>query len=78
MALKMKEKFDKYWGNIDKVNMMLLIAILLDPRFKLRYARLWYADIYEFGKAEELVSRLIVLKLNISCLYKSSLLQEES
>ncbi|XP_077228339.1 zinc finger BED domain-containing protein RICESLEEPER 2-like [Tasmannia lanceolata] len=28
MALKMKEKFDKYWGNIDKINMMLLLADL--------------------------------------------------
>lgn len=31
MAVNMKEKFDKYWGNTDKVNMMLLIAILLEP-----------------------------------------------
>ena len=37
MAMKMKDKFDKYWGNIDKMNMMLLVAVVLDPRYKLMY-----------------------------------------
>lgn len=45
VTIKIKENFDKYWRNVDKINMMLLIAIFLDSRYKSRYVRLCYADI---------------------------------
>ncbi|KAF7835787.1 zinc finger BED domain-containing protein RICESLEEPER 2-like [Senna tora] len=32
MAEKMKNKFDKYWGNIKNVNLIIFIACELDPR----------------------------------------------
>lgn len=67
---KYEKKFDKYWRNIDKVNMMLLIAILLDPWYNLRYVRLCYVDIYEFGKVEELVRRSIEEMKSILEYYK--------
>lgn len=59
MAIKMKEKFDKYWGNIDKVNMMVLIAVLLDPRYKLEYNEFCYAKVYEVGKVKGLIGRIM-------------------
>ncbi|VVA32625.1 PREDICTED: zinc finger BED domain-containing [Prunus dulcis] len=31
IATSIKRKFDKYWGNVDDINKMLLIAIVLDP-----------------------------------------------
>lgn len=40
MAERMKLKFDKYWENIEKpenLNMLLFTAIVLDPRYKMRY-----------------------------------------
>ena len=37
MARKMKKKFDKYWGKVESMNMMMFIAIVLDPRFKFKY-----------------------------------------
>jgi hypothetical protein len=37
MAQKMKAKFDKYWGRIDNVNLMLFVAVVLDPRYKIKY-----------------------------------------
>ena len=61
MARKMKEKFDKYWGNIDKVNMMLLVAVVLDPRFKLKYVKYCYNSIYPSQKVNELVRRITEL-----------------
>ncbi|GFZ00850.1 hypothetical protein Acr_14g0004850 [Actinidia rufa] len=64
MARKMKEKFDKYWGNIDKVNMMLLVAVVLDPRFKLKYVKYCYNSIYPSQKAQmrwKLISQILVL-----------------
>ncbi|KAI5349576.1 hypothetical protein L3X38_002464 [Prunus dulcis] len=32
----MKRKFDKYWGKVD-INKLLLIAIVLDSRYKMEY-----------------------------------------
>lgn len=37
MALKMKVKLDKYWGDGDKINPLLYVAVALDPRYKLRW-----------------------------------------
>lgn len=33
IAKSMKEKFDKYWGRVENINKILLIAIVLDPRY---------------------------------------------
>ncbi|KAI5344302.1 hypothetical protein L3X38_012179 [Prunus dulcis] len=35
MACSMKVKFEKYWGDLDKVNQLLMVALVLDPRYKL-------------------------------------------
>ena len=37
MALGMKEKFKKYWGTPEKMNKMIFIAFVLDPRNKFVY-----------------------------------------
>ncbi|XP_075658834.1 zinc finger BED domain-containing protein RICESLEEPER 2-like [Castanea sativa] len=42
MARDMHEKFDKYWGDIEKLNLMMFVAIVLDPRYKLRFVNFWF------------------------------------
>lgn len=37
MAQQMKLKFDKYWSNVNNINVLMFIALVLDPRCKLRY-----------------------------------------
>nr|KYP37109.1 Putative AC transposase [Cajanus cajan] len=37
MAENMKKKYEKYWGNPDRLNMLLLIALVLHPRYKLKF-----------------------------------------
>ncbi|KAE8663160.1 hypothetical protein F3Y22_tig00113096pilonHSYRG00156 [Hibiscus syriacus] len=37
MAHQMKMKFDKYWANVNNVNVLMFITLVLDPRHKLRY-----------------------------------------
>jgi hypothetical protein len=32
MVIKMKMKYDKYWGDFEKINPLLFVASLLDPR----------------------------------------------
>lgn len=46
MATKMNEKFDKYC-HFDKLNMMLIVAIVLDPRFKMQYVEFCYCSYVE-------------------------------
>ena len=43
MARNMHEKFNKYWGDIEKLNLMMFVAVVLDPRYKLRFVNFWFA-----------------------------------
>ncbi|XP_059444147.1 zinc finger BED domain-containing protein RICESLEEPER 1-like [Corylus avellana] len=43
MALKMKAKFDKYWS---KCSLALAVAVILDPRFKMKLVEYYYSQIY--------------------------------
>lgn len=36
MAVKMKAKFQKYLGSLEDMNQLLLVALVLDPIYKLR------------------------------------------
>ncbi|KAL6585703.1 hypothetical protein OROMI_002347 [Orobanche minor] len=37
MAEKMRKKFQKYYGSLDDINKLLLVALVLDPHYKLKY-----------------------------------------
>ncbi|KAK2653165.1 hypothetical protein Ddye_013021 [Dipteronia dyeriana] len=47
MAMSMKLKFDKYWKSLDQTNNLLIIAVVLDPMYKLAYVK-WRFDAF-FG-----------------------------
>ena len=42
----MKAKFDKYWGDPTKMNLLIFIANVLDPRYKLEYMEFFLNEIY--------------------------------
>lgn len=42
----MKAKFDKYWGATEKMNKMIFIACILDPRFKFDYVAFVLLSMY--------------------------------
>jgi hypothetical protein len=42
MANKMKVKYDKYWGDVEKINPLLFVATLLDPRYKMDALEYWF------------------------------------
>ncbi|KAM3250658.1 hypothetical protein P3L10_004728 [Capsicum annuum] len=48
MTANMKEKFRKYWGTLEKMNKMIFILSVLDPRNKLEYVS--FAIVDKFGK----------------------------
>ncbi|KAL5565226.1 hypothetical protein UlMin_028390 [Ulmus minor] len=39
MVSNMKLKFDKYWGNPENINLLMFLAIVLDPRYKMEYVK---------------------------------------
>ena len=46
MGLSIKSKFDKYWGDPQKMNYLIFIANIIDPRDKLEYMELSLNIIY--------------------------------
>ena len=39
----MRKKYEKYWGEPNKFNILLLIVVVLDPRYKMSYMN-WAID----------------------------------
>ncbi|KAL6191706.1 hypothetical protein ACLB2K_038096 [Fragaria x ananassa] len=67
MTSKMKTKFEKYFGSIDDINQLLLVALVLNPCYKLHYfqhiceTELHYDSFRVKQKSDE--SRDLVFKL---------------
>ncbi|KAL5743686.1 hypothetical protein ACOSP7_026545 [Xanthoceras sorbifolium] len=54
MNSSMKSKFDKYWGKIEDINKLLIIALILDPRYKLDYVKFCFGDMFDDKKTKEM------------------------
>lgn len=57
MAFKMLMKFEKYWVEKEP-NLLLSIALVLDPRYKLKYLEFCYKKIYDDTLATMLTDRV--------------------
>ena len=60
MAMSMKKKYDKYWGNIEKMNLLIFVAVLLDPRCKLGALSFWFKQNFDANsnEAEEMLTKV--------------------
>ncbi|CAI9279607.1 unnamed protein product [Lactuca saligna] len=60
MGDQIRKKFDKYYGDFGKTNVMVLVAVALDPRYKMRFVKFSLRKIYplDFKKVEELYSQV--------------------
>ncbi|XP_075675034.1 zinc finger BED domain-containing protein RICESLEEPER 1-like [Castanea sativa] len=58
MAIEMKKKYDKYWGSMDNINLMLFVAVVLDPRYRLKYVKFWFREWYRKDKGDEMSSKV--------------------
>lgn len=45
----MYTKFDKYWDDMKNINKMLIMVTVFDPRKKMQFANLCFADLYGEG-----------------------------
>ncbi|KAF2308938.1 hypothetical protein GH714_025060 [Hevea brasiliensis] len=59
MGKQMEAKFDKYWGSLDEMNVMLFVAVVLDPRYKLNYIKAKYIICYSKSEFKLLVDRVV-------------------
>jgi hypothetical protein len=54
----MKMKYNKYWGDLDKVNLMLFVAVVLDPRTKLDSLDYWFKEVLSVEQATRMITKL--------------------
>ncbi|XP_023761307.1 zinc finger BED domain-containing protein RICESLEEPER 2-like [Lactuca sativa] len=53
IALAMRVKFDKYFDDVEKINLLLYFSLILDPRNKVKYLVILLEDRYRKEKMEE-------------------------
>ena len=66
-ACRMKEKISKYWENFSNVNYLLHVAIVLDPRYKMKYVKFCFEQVY---KAREVVTKIALVESTFNRLYE--------
>ncbi|XP_031268671.1 zinc finger BED domain-containing protein RICESLEEPER 1-like [Pistacia vera] len=64
-AVRMKGKFDKYWSNVDNINIMLFIAVVLDPRDKLEYVDWVIGESYDAFATDKLKKKVMETLLSL-------------
>ncbi|XP_060672818.1 zinc finger BED domain-containing protein RICESLEEPER 2-like [Ziziphus jujuba] len=72
IANKMMRKFDNYWGKMDDINPLLLIAAVLHPRYKLDYVEYCFGDIYAEDVAGLIAKNLKEILMSLYDWYKAS------
>jgi hypothetical protein len=58
MAIRMKIKYNKYWGDFEKINPLLFVAAVLDPRYKIIILEFWFKSNIGEEKAERIIIKL--------------------
>ena len=58
MVEGMKMKYEKYWRNIEKMNLLLFVAVVLYPRYKMKYIIYWFNKWYAKPKAKSMVEKV--------------------
>ncbi|WOG81885.1 hypothetical protein DCAR_0101041 [Daucus carota subsp. sativus] len=43
----MKEKYDKYWGDVNKMNKLIYVVVVVEPRYKLEFLEFALVEEYE-------------------------------
>ena len=64
----MKKKFDKYWGKIEELNPLLLVTVLLDPRYKEPFLTVCFEMMC--GNSEEATKHTLSVRKILGKLYK--------
>jgi hypothetical protein len=66
MAEKMLMKYNKYYGDLDRVNVLMFVVVILDPWTKLGSLEYWFKDVLSDEQCTKMVKNL---KHNLQKLY---------
>ncbi|KAL5546582.1 hypothetical protein UlMin_029300 [Ulmus minor] len=69
MVSNMKKKFDKYWGNLDNTNLLLYVAAVLDPRYKLGYITYCLGCFYDAQTVSNFILKVQTLLRTLYAFY---------
>lgn len=58
MAESMKRKCDKYWGRVDRINLMLFVAVVADPQYKFKYIKFWFKNLYDGEQVDDMIANV--------------------
>ncbi|TXG70006.1 hypothetical protein EZV62_004941 [Acer yangbiense] len=58
IAMSMQQKFIKYWGGLEKTNNLLILTVVLDPRYKFGYMKFRFDSIYGVEESQSMISKL--------------------
>ncbi|KAL1197836.1 Zinc finger BED domain-containing protein RICESLEEPER 2 [Cardamine amara subsp. amara] len=61
MAIRMKVKFDKYWGDMDNMNFVIFLACVIDPRYKMKYVSWLIRESY----GGDSIAGALIVKINL-------------
>ncbi|XP_062099949.1 zinc finger BED domain-containing protein RICESLEEPER 2-like [Humulus lupulus] len=78
MAGSMQLKFDKYWGNVEKINLLQYIASILDPRFKLDVVLNSFRYLYDPILAEKMIKKVENMMTTLYAFYKGTVMTPSS
>ncbi|XP_038890289.1 zinc finger BED domain-containing protein RICESLEEPER 1-like [Benincasa hispida] len=59
MTTKIQEKFDKYWGKKDRINLFLYVAFILDPRYKMKFFLYCLNQLFDVDVAKAVGSKVV-------------------
>ena len=65
MARGMQDKFNKYWGDVEKINELLIVAAIIDPRYKLKLLRICFKTYGDPTFTEEMCARSVQTLRNL-------------
>ena len=68
MASRMKEKFDKYWGDVRKMNKLIYFATILDPRHKIAFVQFSFIRLYGNSDGELMTN---IVRESVYAMYDS-------
>lgn len=67
----MQTKFEKYWGEGEKTNPLLYVAVVLDPQKQIRFLKFSFSEIYGNAVAEVMVDKVKDLLYKLYNFYSS-------
>lgn len=71
MATNVKTEVDKYWDINGNLNYLLLVAVVLNPRYKLEYIEFCFSHVYGPDEYKEILKNLIDLLEELFAKYEA-------